>query len=391
MLVRLLLAALLASPAPAEQAWPSTRGSGLLTLPDAATLAPGRAVLSMVVDNRDRDPLGLDLLDGSLLLTLGVAGKTEAYGWLVFSRVASLPEPPALPPPPLDLIVAPDAEAPPRPHYALYAETPYVDKRGSARFDAWVPGDALVGVKRRISQGRAWKPALAAALELKLPLDRGYSRLQSGSGTGGWDVGARLVASWDGERQSAVATAGYVRTGNGPLGDRLLVASDAAAHVSDRPLELADRLELGVGGRRALSGRLAILAEAFRVFEVGERTPILDAAPPFDLLAGVQLRLGRSGLTAGLRFHANALDSALRPSPLAGLVDLTDVEPDALAAYLQAVGAAGALPHLRDAGHRVIATRSGQPLPAGARRLDATYRIRSEHQVGFVLAWHWRF
>jgi hypothetical protein len=254
-----------------------------------------------------------------------------------------------------------------------------------------VPGDALLGVKRRISQGGAWKPALAAALELKLPLGRGYSRLRSGSGTGGWDVGARVVASWDWDRHSAVATAGYVRTGNGPLGDRLLVASDAAARVTDRPLELADRFELGVGGRRALSRRLAILAEAFRVFETGERTPVLDAAPPLDVLAGVQLRLGRSALTAGLRFHANALDSALQPSPLAGLVDLTDVEPDAVAAYLEAVGASAALPQLRDAAHRVIATRSGQPLPAGARRLDATYRIRSEHQVGFVLAWHWRF
>jgi hypothetical protein len=176
------------------------------------------------------------------------------------------------------------------------------------------------------------------------------------------------------------------------MGDRLLAASPQAARVEDRPLELADRLELGLGARRTLSARWALVAEAVRVFEMGARTPVVDAAPPLDVLAGAQLRWGRARLVAGLRYHANAAASGrVRPSPLAGLVDLTDVAAGELAAYLKAVGAAGALPHLRAGAQRVIATPSAQELPEGARRLPASYRLRSEHQVGFVLAWGWAF
>jgi len=39
----------------------------------------------------------------------------------------------------------------------------------------------------------------------------------------------------------------------------------------------------------------------------------------------------------------------------------------------------------------VVAATDALPLPAGARRLPETYRVRSEHQVGFVLLWGWVF
>jgi hypothetical protein len=388
----LLVLALLAAPAAAQETWPSLHGSGLLTLPDAATLAPRRVLAAFGLDNRDRDPLGLDLLDGSLILTVGVAGGTEVYGALVVSRVAALPEPPPLPPPPLDLIVAPGYAAPPAPHHTLFAGTPYVNKRGSARFDAWLPGGVQLGVKRRLFDGRAGWPALAVCLDLELPLGRQLSQLQSGSGTGGWNAGGRLVADWGPPDQPLVATVSYVYTGDGSLGDRRIDASLGGALVTETALELANRLELGFGYRHTLRPELALVAEAVKVFELGARTPILDAAPPFDVLAGVQLRLGRARVSAGLRYHANPLDSGrLRPSPLAGLVDLTDVPEAELAGYLAAVGADAALPHLRPGAPRVIATDAGQPLPEGARRLPDTYRIRSEHQVGFVITWGWVF
>ena len=41
----------------------SLSGSGLLTLPDTAILAPGRFTAGLAPDNRDRDPLGLDFFD----------------------------------------------------------------------------------------------------------------------------------------------------------------------------------------------------------------------------------------------------------------------------------------------------------------------------------------
>jgi hypothetical protein len=392
MRARLLVLALLAAPAAAQDAWPSLHGSGLLTLPDTATLAPRRVVAAFALDNRDRDPLGLDLLDGALLLTAGVARGTEVYGALVLSRVAALPEPPPLPPPPLDLIVAPGSAAPTAPHHTLFAGTPYVNKRGSARFDAWVPGGALLGVKRRLSHGRASRPALAVSVDLELPRGRELRLLQSGSGTGGWGVGGRLAAAWGPAARHLVATASYMLTGEGSQGDRRIDVDAGGARVTDSPLELPDRLELGLAYRHELRGELALVAEALKVLEVGARTPTLDAAPPLDVLAGLQLRLGRARVSAGLRYHANPLESGrVRPSPLAGLVDLTDVAEHELAGYLEAVGASAALPHLREGAPRVIATNAGQPLPVGARRLPDTYRIRSEHQVGFVVTMGWAF
>jgi hypothetical protein len=200
------------------------------------------------------------------------------------------------------------------------------------------------------------------------------------------------VADWSWERNRLIATLAYLRTGAAHLGDRVIETAPGGTTVSDQPLELADRLELALGYRRPLGTRLAIVAEAARVLDVGKRTPVTDAAPPLDVLAGAQFRWGRARFSAALRYHANAADSGrLRPSPLAGLVELTGVGAEELAGYLDGVGAAGALPYLREGAQRLIATDARQPLPEGARRMPASYRIRSEHQVGFVVTWAWAF
>jgi len=368
-------------------AWPSLRGSGLITLPDAGVLGRGRVLAGLSVNNRDRDPLGLDVLDGSVIAAAGLGAGLEVYAEAVLSRVVAMPELPVLPPPPLDLVVAPGAAAPARPHYALYAPVPYVNKRGTARFDDWVRGDALLGLKLRLAEVDGARPALALAGELTLPLTRDVADLQSGAGTGAVDVGARLIAGWGGGPTRLVASLLYTRTGDPPLGDRVIVAAAGGAEVEDLPLELPDRLELGGGLRHAIAARLAAVAEASAVFEVGARTATLDAAPPLDVLAGLQVRFGAARVTAALRYHGRSLSSGeRRASPLAGLLDLTDVEEAAQAAYLRAVGAASALPLLRVRSQRVAAVRSPGALPAGARLIAPTYAIRSEHQVGFVIA-----
>jgi hypothetical protein len=374
----------LAQEAPAP--WPSLRGSGLVTLPDAGVLARGRVLAGIAANNRDRDPLGLDLLDGSLVFAAGLGARLEGYGEVVVSRVAAMPELPVLPPPLLDIVVAPGASAPPRPHYAIYAPVPYVNKRGTDRFDDWVQGDAVVGLKYRMAEGEGARPALAVAAELTLPLARGLADLQSGAGTGAVDVGARVVAQWGGEPTRLVASLLYTHTGGPPHGDRVVTVADVA-RVEDLPLELPDRLEAAAGVRRALGARLAAVAEASAVFEVGARTATVDAAPPLDLLGGLQARFGRARLTAALRYHARSLPSGdVRTSPVAGLVDITDVPPDAQAAWLQSVGAGPALPSLRERSQRLVAVRNPGALPPGARVVPPTYAIRSEHQVGFVIA-----
>lgn len=379
---------------PPAEAWPSLSGSGLMTLADTATLPRGRFTIALALDNKDRDPLGVDTLDYSAAWTMGLASGLEAYGRHVFSRVVALPERPVLPPPPLDLIVAPGAVAPERPYYSLYFPTPYVNKRGTARLENFVSGDEVVGLKLRVLEPAGRRPGLAVGIEGKIPLTRSASDLQSGSGTGGVDVAGRLTGEWRIGGRALVATAGYTRTGAPAFGDRLLLAAPGGeTRVVDLPLVLPDRLDVGVGLRQPLGRRAAAVAEAWTVFDVGARTPTVDATWPLDMLAGVQLRRGRGRSTLGLRYHGHGLPSgAVRRSPLAGLVDVTDVTPADLQAYLVSVGAGGAFGRLRDHGQRVLAPANGATaLPAGARIIPPMFDIRSEHQVGFVVLFGWAF
>jgi hypothetical protein len=373
----------------AAQEWthPSLAGSGLLTLPDSRTLAPGCATLAVSVDNRDRDPLGLDLLDGAVDFAVGLHPRLEVWGRAVLSRVASLPEPPPLPPPPLDLIVPPGAVAPVRPYYALHAPTPYVNKRGTARFDEWVPGDALLGLKLRLRSPSGFAPGLAASGSVKVPLTRSRFDLQSGSGTGAVDLEGRLTAEWRRGPASVITTAAYALVGSPAEGDRLLVASSASTEVVEAALRLADRVDVGLGLRYELNPAVAGVFEASAAFEVGSRSPTLDATWPLDLLFGVQARWKRIRATVALRYHGHTLPSRERRlSPLSGFVDLTDVAGPDLAAYLGALGAGDALSRLRPHAQRLLSPDGAvSPLPPGARIVPASYVIRSEHQIGYLL------
>jgi len=98
-------------------------------------------------------------------------------------------------------------------------------------------------------------------------------------------------------------------------------------------------------------------------------------------------------VTAALRDHRNALPSmAVRPSPLAGMVDMSRVSQEDLVRYLGEAGLGDAVPRLRIGTHRlVVPAPGGPPLPEGARVIPPTYRIRSEHQVGFLLLWAMTF
>jgi hypothetical protein len=387
-----LLLAVLVAPRPGAAQELSLAGSGLLTLPDTSTLPRGSVRAGFAVDNRDRDPLGLDLLDASIAVTAGLGGRVEAYAQGVVSRVVSVPELPPMPPPPLDLIAAPGASAPPRPHYALYAPTPYVNKRGTARFDDFVPGDVSGGLKARIKDGQGWSPSLAVAGELKVPLTRSETDLLSGSGTGGVDAALRMIAQW-GRDPTLAASVRYTRVG-APARDDQDISIDAQGRASavTRPLDLPDRLEVGIGGRRGLREGLAAVLEASAAWGVGGSTPTVDEAWPLDVLAGLQTRRGGARLTLGLRYHGHALPSGQRRvSPVGGLIDLTAVSDTDLVPYLESVGAAAAVPLLQSRSQRVLAVREVGVLPAGARGLPGEYGVRSEHQVGFVVALAWVF
>lgn len=372
-----------------ETAFPSVAGSGFFTLPDARTLARGRAVVGTAVDNRDRDPLGIDLFDLSGTLAVGLTPRLELYGAAVVSRVTALPEAPVLPPPPLDLIAAPGAVLPPRPHYSVLWTVPYVNKRGTARLDDFVPGDATVGAKLRVRDGSGYQPAIALCAELKLPLSRDAFDLASGSGTGGVDAGARAVLDWGG----LAGSVRYTRVGRPARGDREITITGGRASAVDRALDPPDRIDVGLGARHALRPGLSAVAEMSAAFDVGGRTAIVGGSWPLDLIAGLQARAGRARFSAGLRWHGHAAPSgARRPSPVAGLVDLTGVSDADLGIFLEAADASAAAPLLRHRAQRLLALgRSAPALPAGARVVPADYGIRSEHQLGFVLVAAWEF
>lgn len=388
-----VLAAVLAGPAgpapPPRDSWVALLGSGLLTVQDTATLEPGRFSLAVTIDNRDRDPLGLDIFDGALAVRAGVTGWAEAYGQFVLNRSVAVPDTPVNPPPPLDQIVPPGTIAPSRPWYSLYSPSPYVDDTGVIHFGAGHPGDALLGLKARAFEPRGARPGVAASFEVRFPLVKNLRDLQAGAGTGGTDVRLGVVGEWLLGRWTLVASTGFMRPGQPAYADRRIESRDGAIVVTDEPLLLPYRVDLGLGVRRALGRSFAAVGEATTLLETGRRTTSLDRARPVDLLLGLQFRHKAFQMTAAVRDHRNALPSMeMRTSPLAGLVDLTRVSTDDLSAYLRQVGFSAAEPHLRPRTHRLLVPPpGGAALPPGARVIPEEYRIRSEHQLGFTLIW----
>jgi hypothetical protein len=403
----LVLTLLLAGPAagdtpapstPAQEApdsWPSLLGSGLFTLQDTATLPPGRFLLSFTVDNKDRDPLGLDLVDGALTMNVGVTRRSEIYARYVFSRGVAVPDTPVLPPPPLDFILPPGAALPQRPYYSLYSPVPYVDDSGPERFGSDISGDALLGVKVRALEPRVWRPGIAASFEVNLPLHKELYYLKSGSGTGGVDLRLGSVAEWRRNKVSAVASLGFTRVGTPAYPDRLIQWRDGHASFTEEPLVLPHRLDAGLGLRRVLRRDLAAVAEVNTVFETGHRTRSLDRARPIDLLAGLQYRWKSLRVVAAVRHHGNALRSMkIQKTPLAGFVDMSQVTIEDLTGYLGRLGGLDdGAPLLRPGAHRLLSPPpvNAPELPPGARVIPDSYRIRSEHQYGFLMLFGLRF
>lgn len=388
LLSAVVLATLAGTPAPeVRDPWSGLLGSGLLTLQDTATLAPGRVGLGITIDNRDRDPLGLDIVDGAVAVRAGVTGWAEAYGQFVLNRSVAVPDTPVNPPPPLDLLVPPGAQVPARPYYSLYSPAPYLDDTGVIRFGAGQPGDALVGMKARVAVPAGARPGLALNLDVRFPLGSSLRDLQAGAGTGGVDLRAGAIAEWRAGSFGIVASGGFTRVGQPSYPDRIIRLRNGLVEATDEALVLPYRVDVGAGVRRPLGDSFALVGEVTTVFETGRRTRALDRTRPLDLLIGLQARRRNLQATAALRDHRNALPaSRMLASPLAGYVDLTPVSDGATEAYLSAIGLGEAVPELRTGTHRLLVPPGGDEvaLPEGARVIPSEYRISSEHQLGFL-------
>ena len=379
----------------APQPWPSLVGTGLLTLQDTRTLPRGRVTVAPTLYNRDRDPLGIDVFDYSMAFTVGLKPRLEAYGSGVFSRVVVVPDQsgtwPALPPPPLDLVLPEGATVPARPYYAIAPAFPFANGHGDERFTDLVPGELVLGVKARVRQVSDERTGFAVGGEIKIPLTRRLGALQSGSGTGGVDLSLRLLAERRFLGVEIVTSGTFTYVGGAHLGDRLLMANPQGSAVVEEPLRLPSRIELGAGLRRPLTAHVALAGEAVATMDVyGAKT--LDRVSPLDLLIGVQARAARVRMTAALLYAGGSPPSGVvRPSPLAGYVDLSRAsEPDAQE-YLRRGGLGGAATYLRPGVQLVTPQVPGVSLPEGARIIPDTYTIISLHQLGLVFVLGWAF
>ena len=393
-----LLLALLAGSTPTPDPplpAPSVIGTGLLTLQDTRTVPRRRFTVATTLHNRDRDPLGIDVFDYSLAAAYGVTPRLEAYASGVFSRVVVVPDFsqtwPALPPPPLDLVLPPAMPVPHRPYYAIAPPFPYANGRGDQSFRDLVPGDLVLGAKMRLRDVAEGRTGFAVSGEIKFPLTGRIGALQSGSGTGGVDLSMRGIAERRFAGMDVVTSATFTVVGGAPYADRLLIAGPDGSSVVEEPLRLPSRIELGAGLRRALSPRVALVGELVATFEIyGAKT--LDRVSPLDLLFGVQARAGRARLTTGILYAGGSPPSGIvRPSPLAGFVDLSRARPEDARAYLEQGGVGGAASLLRPEVQLVTPRVPGAALPAGARVIPDSYTIISEHQLGFVLVLGWAF
>src|SRR5688500_13564176 len=397
----LLLAAAVPSPSPSPSPEPpeavipppSLLGTGLLTLHDTRTLPRRRFVVGPTLNNRDRDPLGIDIFDYGIAASLGITSRIEAYGSFVYSRVVVVPDQsqtwPALPPPPLDLVLPDAMAAPEGPYYAIVPTFPYANGRGDQRFSDLVSGDLVLGGKMRLRAPDERRAGFAVGAEIKVPFKTRLTALQSGAGTGGWDVTVRGIAEKRFLGTDVVTSAAITRVGGAPFHDRLLLANPDASAIVDRELRLPSRIEVGAGVRRPFSPGLSLIAEVVATVEVyGAKT--LDRISPLDLLGGFQGRRGRARLTAGVLYAAGSPPSgAVRDSPLAGYVDLSRVATADAREYLERGGLGGAVPFVRERAQLVTPRIPGAPLPEGARVIPDTYTIISKNQLGFVVLVAW--
>jgi hypothetical protein len=271
--------------------WISLSGSGLVTLPGASTLERGRINAGFTIDDQDRDPLKLDVLDLSLACVAGIRPGLEVYGHAVVSRAVAVSPRTTLFPSPIDILVPRGLPVPQRPYYPQYTPIPHVNRTGRSQVGRFLPGDAVAGVKktRRAPSGIA--PGLAAGAEIKVPLAWGLADLQSSAGTGAIDERARLTAEWGGRSGSVVASATYTHRGRPSWGDRVIVFdASGTADVEDLPMRLPDEVGFGLGQRQAVTPKVAFVAEVTKLAEVGGRTHAFREPGPLDVVAGAQVR-----------------------------------------------------------------------------------------------------
>lgn len=349
-----------------------------VSFPSLSLAKPGTFGADFYVDDRDRDPWGIDVFDIGFRFRYQAGEKTEFFANAIADRSVALPEAPAIPSSPRDLIFAGPSRVVPS---ALSGEHPYLDKRGEARVDAFIPGLATIGFTRALRrEGRAF--GFSAALAI--PLSGSLNALRSGANSGRPDGTFALLGSQDLAGGRIHGRVGYTLAGNGSWPDRSFSVSGNTVQVTETDPPIGNRLDAGLAWIRPFSDSMAVTIEARTTKEfVGPDR--IDSITPVDLILGVHKSFGRFDLSAALLDHLRALPSGeSRVNPLAGAIDLSNVAFLDRNAFLARVGLGAAAGQIRDGAHIVAIGVTTTTLPPGAIRIAPTYSIRSEHNLGYV-------
>jgi hypothetical protein len=349
-----------------------------VSFPSLSLEKPRTFSADFYVDDRDRDPWGIDVFDTGLRFRYQAGDHTELFGYAIVDRVVALPEAPAIPSSPRDLIFAGPSRVIPS---VFEAEHPYLDKRGQARFDAFIPGVATIGVSRILRRDGL---ALGLSAGLNIPMAGTLHALQSGANSGRPDAVFALLGSRELLGGRIHGRVGLTLPGKGSWLDRSFSVSGNTVQVTETRLPLGNRLDAGIAWIRPLADTVALSLEARTKKEfVGDQR--IDAASPLDLMMAFHKGFGHFNFSAALLQHVGALPSGeVRDNPLAGAIDLSNAAAQDRNAFLASVGLGAAAGQVRDGAHIVAIGVTASALPAGAVRIAPTYNIRSEHNIGYI-------
>jgi len=344
----------------------------------------GTFTADFYVDDRDRDPWGIDVFDTGLRFRYQAGNNTELFGYAIVDRVVALPEVPAIPVSPRDLIFLGPARIIPS---VFEGEHPYLDKRGEARFDAFIPGVATIGVSRVLRRDGL---ALGLSAGINIPMAGSLNALRSGANSGRPDALFAFLGSHELLGGRIHGRVGYTIAGKGSWTDRSFSVSGNAVQLTEGHPPIGNRLDAGLAWIRSLSRTWALSLEARtkKEFVSEER---IDAVSPLDVMMALHKAFGHLTFSASLLDHLGALPSGeLRANPLAGAIDLSNVAVQDRNAFLAQVGLGAAASQVRDGAHIVAIGVTSAALPAGALLIPPTYHIRSEHNLGYIFTLTWR-
>jgi hypothetical protein len=355
------------------------------SFPSLSTAKPGAFSADFYVDDRDRDPWGIDVFDTGFRLRYQAPGGWEFFGDAIANRVVALPEAPAIPSAPRDLLFVGASRVMPN---AFSGQHPYLDKRGEARFDAFIPGLATIGITKLLHEEGL---AVGLSASLSIPLAGTLNALRSGANSGKSDAAFALLGSHDLFGGRVHMRAAYTISGKGSWTDQSFAVLGTSVTTVETRAPIGNRLDGGVAWVRPFAGSMAFALESrlSKEFVSEER---LDYITPVDIMIGLHKAFGKFVFSANLLDHLRSLPNGeSRPNPFAGAIDLSEVSLADRNDYLGKVGLGAAAGLVRDGTHVVaLGVTSKIALPPGAVVIAPTYQISSEHNLGYVFTLTWR-